>query len=107
MLFPQATARFLTFLSAVDVGQESHFTCALDSFLKLALVLGAGAGNTAGKDLSTLAAYILAQTAGFLVIDVIDLVFAEGTNFSSSAVGVLGTGSAGSALLFDLFIHIN
>ena len=69
-------------------------------------MLGAGAGNTAGKDLSALAADILAQAAGFLVINIIDLVFAEGTNFFSSAVGVLRTGSAGSALLFDLFIHI-
>lgn len=93
--------------STVDIGQKSHFACTLDSLLELALMLCASAGNAAGKDLSALAADVLAEAACFLVIDIIDLILAECANFSSSAVGVLGTGSAGSALLFDLFIHIN
>lgn len=102
-----AYARRSNFLviSAVDVGQKSHLTCTLDSLLQLALMLCACAGGTTGKDLSAFAADVLAKTAGFLVIDVIDLILAEGANFSSSAVGVLGTGSARGALLFNLFIH--
>ena len=51
-------------------------TSALDSGLKLSLVLSAGAGNTAGKDLATLADE-LAEARCILVIDVADVFFAE------------------------------
>lgn len=84
---------------------EEPFRVHVDSLLELALMLCASAGNAAGKDLSALAADVLAEAACFLVIDIIDLILAECANFSSSAVGVLRTGSANGALLFDLFIH--
>lgn len=88
-----------------DIGQKCDLTGALDSLLELALMLCACSGNTAGKDLSALADISAAQTTGFLVIDVIYFIFAKSANFSSSAIGVLRTSRARSALFFYLFIH--
>ena len=87
--------------SIIYEGKKSCVTSALDSGLELSLVLSAGAGNTAGKDLSALADE-LSQLAGFLIIDVIDLVCAEYANLFSLAESV----SALSARGF-LFIHSN
>jgi hypothetical protein len=84
--------------------QESCMTCTLDSGLKLTLMLSAGAGNTAGKDLAALADE-LAKARCILVIDVADVLLAEDANLSAAAVSVCGTSCARCALLGRLSIH--
>ena len=77
---------------------------ALDSGLELSLMLSAGAGNTAGKDLTALADE-LAKAGCILVIDVADVLLAEDTNLSAATVSVCGTSCARCALLCGLSIH--
>ncbi len=79
-------------------------TSALNSGLKLTLMLCASAGNTAGKDLAALADE-LAKAGCILVIDVADVLLAEDANLSATAVSVCGTSCAGCALLCGLSIH--
>ena len=79
-------------------------TSALDSGLKLSLVLSAGAGNTAGKDLAALADE-LAKAGSVLVINVADVLLAEDANLSATTVSVCGTSCARCALLGRLSIH--
>ena len=59
-------------------------TSALDSDLKLALVLCTSTGNSAGKDLSSLADELL-KLCAVLVIDIINLVLTEDANLFSLA----------------------
>ncbi len=70
-------------------GQECHLTCTLDSGGQFALMLCAGAGYTAGKDLSTLGNE-LSETRSILVIDNSCLLGAENTDFLSSVSCVEG-----------------
>ena len=72
------------FRSIIYEGKKSCVTSALDSGLKLSLVLSAGAGNTAGKDLAALADE-LAELVGILVVDEVDLVCAEDADLLSLA----------------------
>ncbi len=90
--------------SIIYEGQESCMTSALDSGLKLSLVLSAGAGNTAGKDLAALADE-LAEAGCILVIDVADIFFAEDANLSAATVSVCRASCARCALLGRLSIH--
>ena len=84
-----------------NVGKKSSLASALDSGVELALVLSAGAGDAAGKDLAALADE-LSQLAGFLVVDIIDLICAEYANFFSLAESVSALNARGF-----LFIHYN
>ena len=59
-------------------------TSALDSNLELTLVLCTSAGNSAGKDLASLADELL-KLCAVLVIDIINLVLAEDANLFSLA----------------------
>ena len=63
-------------ISVADIRQQSAETGAFDSCGKLALMLCAGAGYTAWKDLGALAD-AFAETRDILIIDVLDLVNAE------------------------------
>ncbi len=90
--------------SIIYEGEKSCVTSALDSGLKLSLVLSAGAGNTAGKDLAALADE-LAEAGCILVIDVADVFFAEDANLSAATVSVCRTSCARCALLGRLSIH--
>ena len=65
-------------------GQQSHMTGALDRGGQLTLMLGAGAGSTAGQDLATLG-HQATQLSSVLVIDIIDLVDAETANLLTLA----------------------
>lgn len=59
-------------------------TSALDSVLKLSLVLSTCAGNSAGKDLTSFANELL-ELCAVLVIDEFNLVLAEYANLFSLA----------------------
>ena len=67
-----------------DIGQQSHVACTLDGGVDLSLVLSAGAGHTAGQDLTALADE-LAELVGILVINVGNLVCAEDADLFSLA----------------------
>ena len=84
-----------------NVGEKCSLASTLDSGVELTLMLSTSAGNAAGKNLSALADE-LSQLAGFLIIDVIDLVCAEYANLFSLAKSI----SALSARGF-LLIHYN
>ena len=58
------------------IGQQRYRTGALDSYRELALVLGAGAGHAARKDLAALV-YVTAQMHELLVVYMLDLVDTE------------------------------
>ena len=58
------------------IGQQRYSTGALDSYRELALVLGAGAGHAARKDLAALV-YVTAQMHELLVVYMLDLVDTE------------------------------
>jgi hypothetical protein len=90
--------------SVIYEGEKSCVTSALDSGLKLSLVLSTCAGNTAGKDLAALADE-LAKAGCILVIDVADVFFAEDANLSAATVSVSRTSCARCALLCGLSIH--
>src|SRR5690606_32673013 len=66
--------------SVGGVGQQGHLPGPLDGPGQLALVPGAVARNAPRQDLGPLR-QVPAQAAGLLVVDVIDLVHAEGANF--------------------------
>jgi hypothetical protein len=72
--------------SVGEVGKQSHLTRTLDSGGQLTLMLCAGAGNAAGKDLSTLGDE-LAKLSCVLVIDHFDLIGTELANLLLSAHG--------------------
>ena len=59
-------------------------TGTLDSDGQLTLMLGAGAGGTAGQDLAALG-QIATQLGGILKIDVINLVYAEASGYPHQA----------------------
>ena len=63
---------------------------ALDSDGQLTLMLGAGAGYTAGNNLSTFGE-ILAQTGNVFVVDLLDSIYTESANLSAglSATGTI------------------
>jgi hypothetical protein len=90
--------------SVSNVGEKCNVTSTLDSVLKLALMLCAGAGDTAGKDLAALGDE-LAKASRILVINVVYLFLTENANLFSSAVSVCGTCGARCAL--RLSIHNN
>jgi hypothetical protein len=58
------------------VGHESDGSRTLDSGGELALMLCTGAGHTAGQDLTALAGET-AKTGNVLIIDMLDLIYAE------------------------------
>ena len=68
-------------LLVAGVGQQRHVASPLDRLLEQALVLGAGAGDTPGKDLGALEDVGLEQ-AHVLVVDVRDLVDTELADFA-------------------------
>lgn len=70
---------FIKLILVAYVRNKSHLSCSLYSDGKLTLVNSAGAGDSSGKNLGTLA-YELLQSYSILVIDVIDLISAEETN---------------------------
>ena len=61
------------------VGHQGHGAGALDRHGQLALVLGAGAGHAAGQNLAALAGEP-AKPSDILVIDVLNLIYAESTD---------------------------
>ena len=69
---------------------------ALDSDGQLTLMLGAGAGYTAGNDLSSLREDLAAVFADGLVVDGLDFINTESTDFSAglsaTVVSFHGTG---------------
>ena len=65
------------------VGKKCHLASSLDSCCKLSLVKSASAGNTSGKNLSTLGNEF-SEFGNILVINLIHLVLAEDANFLSS-----------------------
>ena len=81
--------------------QQADRPCPLDGGRKFLLVLGARTGNAAGKNLSALADE-LSQLAGFLIIDIVDIVCAEYANLFSLAKSVCALNARGF-----LFIHDN
>lgn len=58
-------------------------SCALDRDGQLTLMTGTGAGYTAGDDLSAVGE-ISSQTGDVLIINIMDFIYAEGTNFLSA-----------------------
>ena len=58
------------------VGHESDGSRALDGGRELALMLCTGTGHAAGKDLTALAGET-AKTGNVLIIDMLDLIYAE------------------------------
>ena len=62
------------------VGEQSHLSCSLDSDCQGALMLCANAAHTTGKDLTFLGGEP-SELAGFLVVDVIHMLYAEGAYF--------------------------
>lgn len=75
--------------SVGDKGQQSGLTGAFDRGSHFSLMLGAGAGHTAGQDLGTLGNE-LSEFCGILIINEFHLVCAEDADLSSSVHG--GTG---------------
>lgn len=73
-----------------NVRKQSNLTGALDSRVQLALVLCTSAGNTTGKDLCTLGNE-LSQLCNILVINGVDLVYAENANLLFSVHRTEGT----------------
>ena len=59
-----------------SVGQQRDGTGALDGLRQLTLMLGTGAGHTAGHDLAALVD-VTAQTVHVLIVDISDLIYAE------------------------------
>ena len=76
----------MNFLVA-DVGDECHVACSLYSNGQLALMKSAGAGDSSGKDLGTLA-YALLKSGNVLIVDMIDLIGAELADLSVSFVAL-------------------
>lgn len=58
-------------------------SCTLDRNGQLTLMAGAGAGYTAGDDLSAVRE-ISSQAGDVLIINIMDFIYAEGTNFLSA-----------------------
>ena len=76
-----------------DEGKQCYVTCSLDSISEFSLVLSAGTGYTAGKNLRTFGNE-LSESCNIFVIDVFNFFSAEYANFLSSAVcSVLACGS--------------
>ena len=78
------------FVLVVYVRQKCNLSCALDRSVDLALMLCACTGNSSGKDLTSLRDEF-AKTLYVLVVNVLDLLRAENTNFLSLAVGTEAT----------------
>ena len=68
--------------SIADVGEKSQMSGALDRNGQLPLMTGAGAGHSAGNDLSSLRK-ISPQAGNIFVIDGLNLIDAESANLSS------------------------
>ena len=68
-----------------NVGKKSHLTSSLDSYGELSLVKSAVAGNSSGKDLSSLG-HELSELSYILVINSVNLILAEDANLLSSVV---------------------
>lgn len=83
-------------LSVAGVRKKSDHARALDCNGKLTLMKRAATGNAAGQNLSSLGDE-LSQAESILIIDVLDLVRAEGANLLAAAGS--GLGCAVSALL--------
>ena len=71
-----------TICSVSHIGQQGDLTGALDGDGQLTLMHGTGAGGTTGQDLAALG-NVTAQFCGILIIDLLNLVHAEGTNLSA------------------------
>ena len=79
-----------------DVGHQSNVTSTLDGDGQCALMVSAGAGHTAGNDLSTLRD-VLTQTGNVLVIDGVDTIDTEAANLLAAAThGACGARAFGS-----------
>ena len=65
-----------------DVGEKSDVSCALDGLGQLTLMLGAGAGHAAGKDLCALADET-AKLCNILVVNIVNLIGAENANLAA------------------------
>ena len=90
-----ATAKISIFIPKLfaDEGKQCYVTCSLDSISEFSLVLSAGTGYTAGKNLRTFGNE-LSESCNIFVIDVFNFFSAEYANFLSSAVcSVLACGS--------------
>lgn len=72
------------------VGEKCHLASSLDSYGELSLVESAGAGNTSGKDLSSLGNE-LSELSYVLVINSVNLILTEDANLLSSVVRTEGT----------------
>ena len=66
---------------ALHVDGKSHMTCTLDSIAKAALVAGTSAGAAAGHDLTAIGDKAR-QTSHILEVNIVNLIYAEGTDFS-------------------------
>ena len=77
-------------LSVGNVRKQSHVTSALDSGRQGTLMLSAGAGHTAGKDLGALGDE-LAELCNVLVVDGFNLVCTEKANLLTLVVRTEGT----------------
>lgn len=64
------------------VGQQCDLTCALDGDGQLTLMLCAGTGGTTGQNLAALG-NVAAQLGSVLIVNLLDLVHAEGTDLSA------------------------
>lgn len=71
-------------MSVADIREQCNVAGSLNRVCKLALVLCAGARNSSGKNFGALA-YKLTQPRYIFIIDVVNLVDAEGTYLPSSA----------------------
>lgn len=74
-----------------DIREQSYLTSALNSGIKLTLMLSTSTGNSSGKNLSTLADK-LSELCRIFIIDISDLIFAEDADlFSLARVEACGT----------------
>ena len=73
----------LTAQLVAGVGQQSQMAGALDGNRQLPLMAGAGASDTAGNNLCSLAD-VSSQAGYILVVDLLNAIHAEGTNFFSA-----------------------
>lgn len=66
--------------SVSDIGKKSNYTCALYCGSKFTLMLCTGTGHTSGKNFSALGNE-LPELCHILIIDKIDFICTESTNF--------------------------
>ena len=91
-------------LSVGAVWKKSHNSCTLDGGGQLSLMLGAGAGHTAGHNLAALG-YKAAKLCSVLVVYALNLIGTELANLSAGLAA--GSGLSGIFLLRPIIILLS